>query len=40
MHLLDGKNSVLEISEKSGFDFDLIFEILLKFKREGLVEFS
>ena len=40
MHLLDGKNSVLEISEKSGLDFDLIFDILLKFKREGLVEFS
>jgi aminopeptidase-like protein len=39
MHLIDGKTNVLEISEKSGLGFNLIYESLQIFQSHGLVEF-
>jgi aminopeptidase-like protein len=39
MHLIDGKTSVLEISEKSGIEFTLIYESLQIFQANGLVDF-
>jgi aminopeptidase-like protein len=40
MHLIDGKTSVLEISDKSGLEFNLIYESLQIFQSRGLVEFN
>lgn len=39
MHLIDGKTSVFEMSEKSGIPFEALFESLELFRLKGLVSY-